>query len=67
MRSVKILSVRYRLQVETHNSTVRSRVLTTRGVLSMKYKDGKWRPVVFISKSLNTIERNYDKGGKRDY
>jgi len=39
----------------------------TRGVLSMKYKDGKWRPVVFISKSLNTIERNYDKGGKRDY
>jgi len=28
MRSVKISSVRYRLQVETHNSTVRSRVLT---------------------------------------
>jgi len=29
---------------------------TTGGVLSMKYEDGKWRPVAFISKSLNTIE-----------
>jgi len=25
-------------------------------VLSTKYKDGKWRPVVFISKLLNTME-----------
>ena len=31
----------------------------TRGVLLTKYKDGKWRPVAFISKSLNVIERNY--------
>jgi len=30
------------------------------GVLSTKCKDGKWRPVVFISKLLNTIERNYE-------
>jgi len=28
----------------------------TGGVLSMKYEDGKWRPVAFISKSLNTTE-----------
>ena len=31
----------------------------TGGVLSTKCEDGKWRPVAFISKSLNTIERNY--------
>jgi len=31
----------------------------TRGVLLTKYKDGKWRPVVFISKLLNTTEQNY--------
>jgi len=28
-------------------------------MLLTKCKDGKWRPVAFISKSLNTIERNY--------
>jgi len=32
----------------------------TRGVLSMKYEDRKWRPVAFISKSLNATERNYE-------
>ena len=32
----------------------------TRGVLSTKCEDGKWRPVAFISKSLNAIERNYE-------
>ena len=31
----------------------------TGGVLSLKCKDGKWRPVAFISKSLNAIEQNY--------
>jgi len=29
------------------------------GMLSIKCKDGKWRPVAFLSKSLNKIERNY--------
>jgi len=29
------------------------------GVLSLKCEDGKWRPVAFISKSLNTTEQNY--------
>ena len=28
-------------------------------VLSMKCKDGKWRLVAFLSKSLNKIEMNY--------
>jgi len=27
--------------------------------LSTKCEDRKWRPVAFISKSLNTTERNY--------
>ena len=29
-------------------------------VLSMKYKNEKWRLVAFISKSLNKAERNYE-------
>ena len=32
----------------------------TGGVLSTKYEDSKWRPVAFISKSLNATERNYE-------
>jgi len=32
----------------------------TGGVLSLKSEDGKWRPVAFISKSLNATERNYE-------
>jgi len=33
---------------------------TTEGVLSMKCGDKKWRPVAFISKSLNKAEINYE-------
>jgi len=33
---------------------------TTGIVLSIKCKDRKWRPVVFLSKSLNKIKRNYE-------
>ena len=32
----------------------------TRGMLSMKCEDEKWRPVAFISKSLNATEHNYE-------
>ena len=32
----------------------------TGGVLSVKGEDKKWRPVAFISKSLNDTERNYE-------
>jgi len=28
-------------------------------VLLVKCEDGRWRPVVFISKSMNLTERNY--------
>jgi len=31
----------------------------TGGVLLIKCEDEKWRPVAFISKSLNETERNY--------
>jgi len=29
-------------------------------VLSIKCKDGRWRSVTFLSKSLNEIEKNYE-------
>ena len=32
---------------------------TTGGVLSIKYENERWRPVAYISKSLNETERNY--------
>ena len=32
---------------------------TTGGVLSMECNDELWRPVAFLSKSLNEMERNY--------
>jgi len=40
----------------------------TEGILSMECEDGRWRPVAFLSKSLNETERNYkihDKKGIR--
>ena len=30
------------------------------GVLSMECKDGLWKLVAFLSKSLNEMERNYE-------
>ena len=32
----------------------------TGGVLSMKCEDERWRPVAYISKSLNKAEKNYE-------
>ena len=32
----------------------------TGGVLSIRCEDNKWRPIVYISKSLNETERNYE-------
>ena len=29
-------------------------------ILSIEYEDGKWRPIVYLSKSLNETERNYE-------
>ena len=36
------------------------RRIMQRGVLSMECEDGLWRPVAFLSKSLNETERNYE-------
>ena len=33
---------------------------TTGGVLLIECEDGLWRPVAFLSKSLNEMERNYE-------
>jgi len=30
------------------------------GVLSIEYEDKRWRPVAYLSKSLNETERNYE-------
>jgi len=38
---------------------------TTGGVLLTKCEDGKWRPVAFISKSLNATEHNYKIHNKK--
>ena len=35
------------------------------GVLSMECKDGLWRPVAFLSKSLNETKRNYEIHDKK--
>ena len=32
----------------------------TGGVLSIKCEDERWKPVAYISKSLNEAERNYE-------
>ena len=32
----------------------------TREVLSIECSDGWWRPVAYLSKSLNETERNYE-------
>ena len=37
----------------------------TGGVLSIEEEDGKWRPVAFLSKSLNETKRNYEIHDKK--
>ena len=33
---------------------------TTREILFIECEDGKWKPVAFLSKSLDEIEKNYE-------
>jgi len=47
------LDKEFRVEADTSN-------YATRGVLSMKCSDEKWKPVAFISKSLSDTERNYE-------
>ena len=37
----------------------------TGGVLSMECEDGLWRSVIFLSKSLNETEKNYEIHDKK--
>ena len=46
------LDRRMRIEVDTSD-------YTTGGVLSMECKNRLWKPVVFLSKSLNKTKRNY--------
>jgi len=47
------LDKKMRMEVDTSN-------YATGVILSMKCKDGRWRPVAFLSKLLNETERNYE-------
>ena len=38
---------------------------TTGKILLMKYENRRWRPIVYLSKSLNEIERNYEIHDKK--
>jgi len=49
-----ILDINREMRVEADTSDY-----ATGGVLLTKCKDGKWRPIAFISKSLNAMEQNY--------
>jgi len=50
-----ILDIDREMRVEVDTSDY-----ATGGILSTKCEDGKWRPVAFISKSLNATEQNYE-------
>ena len=51
--AVPDLDKKMRMEVDASDYTIE-------GILSMEYKDGRWRPVAFLSKSLNKTERNYE-------
>ena len=50
---VSNLDKEFRVEADTSN-------FATGGILSIKYKDNRWRPVAYISKSLNETEHNYE-------
>ena len=51
--AVPDLDTKIRMEVDTSD-------YATEGVLSMECEDGLWRPVAFLSKSLNETERTYE-------
>jgi len=46
------LDKEFRVKTDTFN-------FATEGILSIKCEDNRWRPVAYISKSLNETEYNY--------
>ena len=53
MLAVLDLDKKMRMEVDMSDYTIE-------GVLSIECEDGWWRPVAFLLKSLNKIERNYE-------
>ena len=53
MLAILDLDKKMRMEVDTLDYTIG-------GVLFIEYKDEKWQPVAFLSKSLNEIKRNYE-------
>ena len=53
MLAVPDLDKRMRMEVDVSDYVIG-------GVLSMECKDGLWRLVAFLSKSLNETKRNYE-------
>ena len=53
MLAVSNLDKKMRIEVDVSD-------YATGGVLLMEGKDGVWKLVVFLSKSLNKMERNYE-------
>jgi len=51
------LNKKMRMEVDTSDYAME-------GVLFMECEDGRWRPVAFLSKSLNETERNYETHNK---
>jgi len=52
------LDKEFKIKVDVSNFTMG-------GVLSIKCKDSKWRPVAYISKSLNETKQNYEIHDKK--
>jgi len=52
------LDKEFKIEVDVSNFTMG-------GVLSIKCKDSKWRPVAYISKSLNETKQNYEIHDKK--
>ena len=52
------LDKKMRMEVDMSDYTIER-------VLFMKCEDGLWRPVAFLSKSLNETERNYEIYNKK--
>jgi len=51
--TVPDLDQKLRVEVDTSD-------YTTEGMLSMEVENGRWKPVAFLSKSLNETKRNYE-------
>jgi len=53
MKELVYLDKKMRIEVDASDYAIG-------GVLYMEYNNGRWRLVVFLSKSLNEIEKNYE-------